>query len=140
MAHKKGFTLIELLLVVGIITILASIVMVAINPTKQMGDARDMERKSDIRHIIDAVFQFAIDHEGEFPAGITGERQEICVYDKECGGIDLSELRDILVDMPVDPLLTTTEGTNYFIMKDEEGRITVDAPGAEQTPSISVTQ
>ena len=38
---KAGFTLIELLLVIGIIATLASIVILAINPQKQLAAATD---------------------------------------------------------------------------------------------------
>ena len=66
-SSREGFTLIELLLVIGIIAILASIVIVAINPTKQMGDARNAQRRSDVNTILNAVYQYAIDNNGTMP-------------------------------------------------------------------------
>ena len=64
---KGGFTLLEILLVVGIISILAGIVILAINPTKQLGDSRNAQRRSDVLTILNAVYQFAIDHNGILP-------------------------------------------------------------------------
>ena len=52
---KSGFTLLEILLVVGIIAILAGIVIVAINPAKQLATVRNTERKSDIKQINNAL-------------------------------------------------------------------------------------
>lgn len=69
---KKGFTLIELLLVIGIIAILAAIVIVAINPTRQLGQARNAQRNSDVNTMLNAIWQFAIDNNGDMPCGPGG--------------------------------------------------------------------
>jgi prepilin-type N-terminal cleavage/methylation domain-containing protein len=55
---KRGFTLIELLIVIGIISILAGIVLVAVNPAQQFGKANDSQRKSEISSILSAIYQF----------------------------------------------------------------------------------
>lgn len=138
---RKGFTLIELLLVIGIIAILASIVIVAINPTKQLGDARNAQRKSDVNTILSAVYQYAIDNDGSLPAGITTTSKEICATNSaDCdSAIDLDVLTGAyLVRMPRDPQAASATGTNYWIIEGANGRITVSAPGAEQGASISV--
>jgi prepilin-type N-terminal cleavage/methylation domain-containing protein len=49
---KRGFTLIELLVVIAIIGILSSIVLVSMGNVR--GNARDVNRKSDMRQIISA--------------------------------------------------------------------------------------
>ncbi|MFH1188719.1 MAG: LamG-like jellyroll fold domain-containing protein [bacterium] len=67
---KKGFTLLEMLLVVAAISILASIVITALNPGKQLAEARNAQRQSDTRTIIDAIYQYTIDNKGLIPPQI----------------------------------------------------------------------
>lgn len=63
---RRGFTLIELLLVIGIIAILASIVIVAVNPSYQLAKAHNARRQSDVRAILEAFSQYSINHTGDF--------------------------------------------------------------------------
>jgi prepilin-type N-terminal cleavage/methylation domain-containing protein len=140
-----GFTLIELLLVIGIIAVLASLVILAINPTTQLGKARDAQRLSDVHSILNAVYQYAIDNNGEMPTLIPlGITREICRAGAlSCtNGVNLNRLLSgaYLVHIPSDPQVTLIgTGTNYFIYQDPDTkRLTVTSPGAEQSPTIQV--
>ena len=141
---KRGFTLIELLLVIGIIAILAAIVIVAINPTKQLGDARNAQRRADVNTILNAVYQYSIDNNGNLPTTITTTSKIICKsgvnVDCDADGISLNVLTgSYVVALPADPQSATATGTNYTILK-SGNRVTVSAPGAEQSATISVTR
>jgi prepilin-type N-terminal cleavage/methylation domain-containing protein len=70
MKNTKGFTLIELLIVIGIIAILASGVIVAINPGRQFQQARNATRSTHMATIRSAVMSFAAENNGNFPAEI----------------------------------------------------------------------
>ncbi len=61
----KGFTLVELLVVMGIILILVSIGVPAVNSARMK--AKDTEVKSGCNTIQAALEQFAVDHSGTYP-------------------------------------------------------------------------
>lgn len=140
---RQGFTLIEIILVVAAIAILSGIVILAINPTKQLGDTRNAQRRSDVATILDAVYQYSVDN-GELPASITTTQTEICKMGAVCTGlIDLSVLtllEEYVVAIPFDPTGSSTNGAGYEIKKTANERVMVVAPSAEQGASISVTR
>lgn len=141
---EKGFTLLEILLVVAAIAILAGIVIIAINPNKQLGDTRNAQRRTDVNTILNAVYQYSIDNNGTLPSTITTTATAVCQAAPCTSLIDLSVLtasEKYLVAIPKDPLITTTTGTaGYTIVKSANGRVTVAAPSAEQGATISVTR
>lgn len=149
----KGFTLIEILLVVAAISILAGIVILAINPTKQLGEARNAQRRADVNTILNAVYQYAIDNNGTLPGPGTIQTgtcdntatKQICkaTATGTCSTgtalTTLTALEKYLVSFPMDPTGSTTDGTGYYITKSANGRVTICAPGAESA-TISVTR
>lgn len=65
-SKRKAFTLIELLIIIAILGILAAAVLVAINPGKRMGQARDAQRKTDLAQIRNALEAYSVTH-GSYP-------------------------------------------------------------------------
>lgn len=140
-AKRKGFTLIEILLVVAAIAILAGIIIIAINPAKQLGDTRNAQRWTDINTILNATYQYYIDN-GALPATILMTEMPICKTGISCaGGVDLSVITNsekYITSIPFDPLTgTSTNQTGYTIYKDWYNRLVVKAPDAENGVVIS---
>ena len=148
--RSKGFTLLEILLVVAAIAILAGIVILAINPGKQLADTRNAERRVDVNTILNAVYQEALDNRGTVTSTIPTSAtcntatNQVCRIGGTCTGlVDLSSLTTnerYLTSIPLDPTSSTANGTGYFIAKSVNSRITVCAPGAENSASITVTR
>lgn len=151
---KGGFTLIEILVVIGIIAILATIVLIAINPARQFAQANNTQRTSNVNAILNAVGQYIADNKGALPKGSETTPVEIGTTALEIaktGGIDLCAalVPKYLPSLPVDPTVTTgavtdctlaTYETNYTISKDANSRITVAAPSAELSATVAVTR
>jgi len=154
---NKGFTLIEILVVIGIIAVLATIVLIAINPARQFAQARNSQRTSNVNAILNAYGQNVADNKGSatcpsipvidpVPANLgSGDGARIA----NTGGGTTIDMRSCLAptyisELPADPTGTiwngTTYNTGYNIFRNSSGRITVFAPSAELSEKIVVTR
>lgn len=145
---KGGFTLIEVLLVVAIIAILAAVVILAINPSRQIGETNNAQRRLDVNTILSAVYQYSLNNSGALPDDIPTDTcgdsaTEICsTGTASCSSwVDLSVLTDdeeYLIEIPEDPTDASTNRTGYYIAKNINDRVTVCAPHAEEDEDIEV--
>jgi prepilin-type N-terminal cleavage/methylation domain-containing protein len=141
----KGFTLIEILVVIGIIAILATIVIIAINPARQFAQARDTQRVSSVNTILNAIGQRMADNKGIF-AGLNSANGLTCP-DLPNIATAVGTTLDCLVPtyvtiIPTDPNPNTAlpGGGGYMVVASSTGRITVSAPSAEINTPVSVTR
>jgi len=159
---QKGFTLIEILVVIGMIAILATIVIIAINPSRQFKQGRDTQRTSNINAILNAIGQRSADNKGAF-SGLVGGTTQTCpnlslggsgalatgtaysilngAVSSSASEIDLSCLTPTYIaTFPVDPTGASGADTGYDVTLDASGRVKISAPAAEIESSISVTR
>lgn len=66
---QRGFTIVELIIVIVVIGVLTAILVVGYGAVQN--NAHDAAVKADLQKIDDAMKQFALDHEGVFPASGT---------------------------------------------------------------------
>lgn len=140
----KGFTLIELVVVIGIIAILALIVIVAVDPQRQFALGRNTARRNDASAILTAIHQHATDNNGVLATDVTNATSPICIGTATpC--VDLTQelvtSANYISDIPRDPSTGTVADTKYMVQYNATTRrVTVSAPGAELSQTISLTK
>lgn len=88
--NKKGFTLIELLVVISIIGLLASLVLVSFSGAQKQ--ARDTQRKSDIKQYQTALEQYANKNNGLYIS--TGGAAVIPANSSYCSALGMTNCPD----------------------------------------------
>lgn len=145
-----GFTLIEILVVIGIIAILATVVVVAINPARQFAQARNTQRESHVSTILNAIGENIVDNKGMALSsttcatiGTTEPATSTATHiGKAVGSVDLTCLTPTYIasSIPVDPDGGTDSDTLYTIKKETTGRYTVCAPKHAEASIASSTE
>lgn len=163
---RGGFTLIELLLVIGIITILAAIILVAVDPPKRFAQARDARRSGEVYSILNAILNYMSDNTGSVPTGldaVSATAQQIGTAGSGCNvgcspaGTTLAACLDLgassvgLVDeyitsIPIDPKGTNgtqtydSTRTGYYVNRTANNRVVVGACNPERVSTITVSR
>lgn len=134
--RNKGFTLIELLVVIGIIGILAAVVLVAVNPSRQFASARDTQRRSDLLAVTSAVYQYATENNGSLPTQIDTTPTDIGT-----GGLNLAAdlVPTYLAAIPVDPDPSYDDATTGYRMHLDVNNRLVATAASELNPGVVIT-
>ncbi len=145
---KRGFTLIEILIVISLIAILATVVLIAINPGRQFAQARNSQRLSNVNTILNAINQNMADNKGSFSCTSIASLPVSSTTIASSGGTNLREcLVPVYInEIPLDPqkghfTSAADYSAEYTISQNSATkRITVEAPHAELDEKISVTR
>jgi len=124
--------MIEVLIVTGIIGVLSSIVVVAVNPTKQLKDAQDAMRKNNERQMNNALYQRLIDEWQSVSEDLPGSAETakpICksgiTDDPSCMNLDIL-VPEYIAQIPVD-LLEENQNYSGYAIYEEGSRPTIIA-------------
>ena len=148
--------MIELLVVIGIIVILFSIVLIAVDPARRFAQSRNANRFEDVRDLVEAVLTYMTDNGGNYPSGIDAITTSSQVLGTATTGCDTTctatttvssclDLSSALVggyiaEIPKDLKSGTVSNTDYALNKDADGRIRVTSCDPELGVGISVAR
>lgn len=148
--RTKGFTLIEILIVISLIALLATAVIVSVNPARQFKFARDTERKAHLSTILNAIGQNMAEHNGVFTCkGVVVKlpaTSSVITSSPGSTSFDMANciVPDYLANMPFDPKLPNAHfeslsdyNTGYMLFEDSYGHITISAT-SEISPDTDI--
>jgi len=150
---SSGFTLIEILVVIGLIAILATIVIIAINPSRQFAQGRNNQRLANVNALLNAIGQRVAENKGVFAGSVASSTcptltsSSTLIASGGAGDISCLVPTYLPTALPFDPSAAgsqwanqTSYNTGYFVSVDANGRYTISAPSAELGQTISVTR
>jgi len=156
---QKGFTLIELLIVIAVMSILSTVVIVALDPAARFADARNGNRSGVVDALLSAIKLDQADNKGAYLQDILDLTPELAFQigtsavgcDDVCSDesitlqaacVNLGDLADRgkIAEIPVDQNAegASASETRFYMIKHDNGGITIGSCGAEKGSNTSV--
>lgn len=134
------------------LVLIAAVTYGNLRPAPNIRSLRDAQRESDVNRILQAIYSYKDDNNGEFPPGMARGMAEMQIGEASLGcatsngrcSIEIpaclnlaKSLAMYLKNVPTDPLGGTASITNYSVNINPQGIVTVKACGTEGTTDIS---
>lgn len=144
----RGFSMMSLIITVAIVVILGVLVFAWIDPAAKITSAKNAARRNDVFNLHLALSKYADEHSGTLPvsAAVTTNKKVLCssATTLSCSGdsqtcltiTDSSFLKNYLGALPVDPDLSSTANTGYYLALDSNNNFQV---GSCQNTAIFVS-
>ncbi len=138
---QHGFTLIELLIVLAILTIVFSVVFIALNPLELFSQSRNAKRWVNTSELLDAIHLYIVQNDGDIPNESSWQADTTYMIGTANSGcssncnatstasacLDLSPLvqDERIGSIPFDPKDGTNERTGLYIRRSSGSIITI---------------
>lgn len=150
---RSGSTILEISLVVALVVILATILLMVIDPVGMAGDARNRKRETDAQILVNLVYRNISDNGGTFTCSAGALPTSTTNMSDNSPAVGDYDIAGCLVpkytsSLPYDP---NGSGSHYASVIDYDlqysimissttNRVTVSAQNAERGATVSVTR
>ncbi|NTV30981.1 prepilin-type N-terminal cleavage/methylation domain-containing protein [candidate division WWE3 bacterium] len=139
--NRSGFTLIELMVVIAVGSIMAAVVLIAIDPVEKFANANDADRKSDLGQVASAMstyyFSNGASYAGLSMAGLVNSRHlknALTDVTIEVDGSGATAIAYVRLTSQKETCPSGQSGTKYWTYHTSTGEFVLTCSGTSPTP------